>query len=385
MQVRKNLFLIGLFYFLLGFGEVPLLAQVSNQKTPVIIVDSPEALKEMHLPPGTRVIFRGGGGDAGGSNTIKNEPISQLQKKTSQIKEYRELVEPLIKSIESDIPAFAEVLKARAEDLRWYIIPIENKELPVEATGIPVPTDQNAIQIRDEVFVDESRWAQQSTLERRNTIIQEILESQFFKIRSNINYVHSEFRDKISMADVRKITELVQEYNPRRSNELQTALFEYNFGYYLTRVQTEKRNSELRGYIAQLRREECQRSTPMLSSLGKYLYSIKAETAGCLFFAGACPIPQKYGEKLSVESRSGLVAWARLSVAFPKELSDLARETSSSGNIEVDSIKAFDLVYPRLRGTTRDREMGAQVCQKLMLINLQDLWFSNGSHIRPLK
>lgn len=404
----KSLFKPILVIVILSFWALPNKAQVSKNKTPTgtetnlgfkseqafsylgfakktpAIVKNSEELKSMTVEfltsqksLGKKISFKGGGGDAGGGNTFQNVTVEQLRKNTSELEEYEKFVVPVIRQIESDLPEFAKALKQRAENLSWYILPIQFENLPFELTELISLTDQSAVQNKNEVFVDSDKWLSKNPKQRANLILHEILEAQYFLLRKDSQLELKNPKDQVSLSDFRVISDLLQRYEPTKADELQKLLFDRNFGFYVSKSIVNEWNQALQSNVMFLKDQVCSESKIQevkLSTLLPVLIFFKVELSTCTVYPFACSNLSKENQMRMTQFMSGLPAWVHLSQVYPKHVLLEITENSVKENFE----DLFDRLYPGIRNQPEDLQLGKDVCSKADSLRVDKLVYGFG-------
>jgi len=295
-----------------------------------------------------------------------------------------------LQKLDQDIPDFSKVLRTRADALRWYVLPASFETLSSALTEIPIDSDQTAIQFHNDIFVSEHDWKKaKEDNGQGKLLIHEIVESQYFQIRKNEKYIYREFRNSITMSNVRNISARLSTYDSSAMRQLQNELVSNNFGFYVSRDLIERWNAEVYPTLKTMKDFNCsseisrEQQSASLSALTSYLVVFKMQIASCYYFSDACYLSSKESEALNVKFFAGLNLWAHLAQLFPKQLVDnLSEKTVSNEN---DPIRYFDQIFPGQRGSEADLQMGQEVCRKLNALDIEKLRYQAGYHPRQVK
>lgn len=113
--------------------------------------------------------------DRGGGNIIDNKLVESYQRDITTIPGYKEVVVPVLTSLQKKVPQFGEFLISQSQSFSFYLIPANLHPLAEEVTGLPFPSDQTAIQSSNEVWVDSGLFAKMARSEQGKLLLHEII------------------------------------------------------------------------------------------------------------------------------------------------------------------------------------------------------------------
>jgi len=122
-------------------------------------------------------VARAGGDVSGGGNGIENRMIESYAHDVFEIPGYVEFVQPILKDLAMRVPHFAAVLEHHQREMIFYIVPRKLlKQLKPEETGIPIASDQIAIQTSgNEVWINKSLFDALSKQDKGKLLFHELI------------------------------------------------------------------------------------------------------------------------------------------------------------------------------------------------------------------
>lgn len=315
-----------------------------------------------------------GGADTGGGNTINGIIIENYQQATEELDGWNG-AQKIIQDIKQDIPKFGRALEERARELRWYILPTRLDQLPASITHIGARSEQMAVHIRGEIYIDAELWNAPDMTSAKKTafILHEIILAQYFYIKNDSTLKYKKIQEALSMSDMRVISDLVTSYKSGQMNELQSELHARNYGYYLS-TNVAQRYIALTLENLAYSQSICEKeNSPRLSQVAQPL-----EILNLVYFND--PVP--YGSDRSSEILSNqklfqkqdelitplFLLWSDIiSGIYPDHYKMAPTRYSLSGP------RLFEQVFSNQNSSEWDQLEGEKACRKLRIFNLRTL------------
>jgi len=177
----------------------------------------------------------GGSMDGGGGNSIGPQLLDLVEGEEEidieSTQAYKDVVLPLLRSLETDLPALSDDMKAVLTK-KWYFTSEPLTNLPLENAAIDSDLKQVAIQDTYEVFVYKPWFATADVRNQAALIIHEMFVN--FHLQQ---YEYGKYRSMLpvftSMALVRKLTRIFMQETLPNIEALQYYLEEYGVGAYV--------------------------------------------------------------------------------------------------------------------------------------------------------
>ncbi|RYZ92365.1 MAG: hypothetical protein EOP06_04445 [Proteobacteria bacterium] len=336
--------------------------------------------EKMERSMGAALSVRRGSEGVGGGNTLGGVVIENYQQDTSELEVWPS-VKKKLNLLRADIPGFGRQLQDRAKETKWYIVPVRIEQLPESITGIAIATEQTAVQVPKEVYIDQTKWRAMTASAKVGLVLHELVLAEYLWKKANPDRSFPAIEQALSMADMRRVSKLVQNYQSTSIEQTANEIDERNFGYYINRVDKKKREkaaSDLVSFFA----SECSKpegrklshlSIILSEFYGQYRFSHAFSQYGG--FPGQTDTAYASGQRFFAKQRRlehyFVPAWYETKKLFPAALADV--------NVPVDKFKGslFDTVYPGARDSELDSEMGEQVCRELKSFDLGRLKMSS--------
>lgn len=313
----------------------------------------------------------GGSEGTGGGNTINGRPIEHYQKDTSEL-DVASDVEAKLQLISNDIPRFGRALEDRVAETKWYILPARLVELPLTITKIGIKTDQTAIQVSKEVYIDEKKWNLMGRSEKTELVLHELVLAQYLWLKKKPSTIFTAITQALSMSDMRRISKLVSGYATTDAVLLGDELMKRNFGYYLTRPERADRiarvGGELKAFLSM-----CGNPNPQLSLLTILLQDFYMEYRARYAYANSfSALPESASAQQQFEKMWKLQSmfapsWSALADIYPEQL------ISAKVAVDGDNNDLFEIIFPGVKNSSADAKMGKTACEKLRTFDYNKL------------